>query len=615
MKWLLKAGDDPAYAQPNFDDSQWMRVDPNETLRGLFPTNRPEVLWYRLHVKVAPNETGLALLEWNLSSAFEIYVNGQRLMHTGQVAPFKPYEFSAQLLRRIPDAAIATGSVVIAMRVHVSQLDWTNTFPAFFPTNLEIGEESALSDRMWLTVIGDNMLFWFNVVTGLGLGIVALVLFIAEPQQREYLWIFLLYFTQTIRLPLDLYRLFHNLPATSAYIDAPTEIASLIFIMLTFFALLRIPFSRWIKVLVGLAAVAMLMGTISSATGVGSALSLFFLVEAPQAALVAGVIPFLLIVQWRRGNHEAGILLVPAVFLSLTAYVGIVFSLLGQVPSIAPLINRLEVEIFRPQVGPFLLNLGSLGTILVVLSLAIIIVLRATRTSRQQALLESEIAAAREVQQVILPEAIETVPGFQVESAYHPAQEVGGDFFQILPAPDGALLLVIGDVAGKGLPAAMLVSVLVGAIRGVAEYTTEPAELLANLNDRLVGRGASGFSTALVARIAADGVVEVANAGHLAPYLDGKEVEIPGALPLGVKEHVQYATTRFTLEPGGRLTFYSDGIVEAQNAKGEMLGFERSRELSTKPVEAIVDEAKQFGQQDDMTAISITRAAAFATAA
>jgi phosphoserine phosphatase RsbU/P len=125
--------------------------------------------------------------------------------------------------------------------------------------------------------------------------------------------------------------------------------------------------------------------------------------------------------------------------------------------------------------------------------------------------------------------------GFSVDSAYQPAQQVGGDFFQVLPAPEGGLLLVVGDVAGKGLPAAMLVSVLVGAIRGVAEYTSEPAELLANLNERLVGRAGGGFSTALVAHISAEGAVTVANAGHLSPYLDGREVELPGALPLGVK--------------------------------------------------------------------------------
>ncbi|MGB3631940.1 MAG: PP2C family protein-serine/threonine phosphatase, partial [Terracidiphilus sp.] len=228
----------------------------------------------------------------------------------------------------------------------------------------------------------------------------------------------------------------------------------------------------------------------------------------------------------------------------------------------------------------------------------------------QQALIESEMAAAREVQQIILPEPIERVPGYSIESAYEPAQQVGGDFFQILPAPEGSLLLVIGDVAGKGLPAAMLVSVLVGAIRGVTEYTSDPAELLANLNQRLVGRVAGGFSTALAARIFADGSVVMANAGHLPPYLDGHEVGVPGALPLGAKSGTRYEIVRFQLPRGSRLTFYSDGIVEAQNAKGELFGFERSRELAMEPVGAIVEAAKKFGQQDDMTVIAITRDAA-----
>ena len=125
------------------------------------------------------------------------------------------------------------------------------------------------------------------------------------------------------------------------------------------------------------------------------------------------------------------------------------------------------------------------------------------------------------------------MPGFSIESAYEPAQQVGGDFFQILPASEGSLLLVIGDVAGKGLPAAMLVSVLVGAIRGVADYTSEPAELLANLNQRLVGRVAGGFSTALAARIFPDGSVVMANAGHLPPYLDGQRGGGSGSLAAG----------------------------------------------------------------------------------
>jgi serine phosphatase RsbU (regulator of sigma subunit) len=141
----------------------------------------------------------------------------------------------------------------------------------------------------------------------------------------------------------------------------------------------------------------------------------------------------------------------------------------------------------------------------------------------------------------------------------------------------------------------------------VAEYTSEPAELLANLNQRLVGRVAGSFSTALAARIFPDGAVVMSNAGHLPPYLDGQEVAISGALPLGAKSGTHYETIRFQLPRSSRLTFYSDGIVEAQNPKGELFGFERSRQISMDPVALIVEAAKQFGQQDDMTVIAITR--------
>ncbi len=229
--------------------------------------------------------------------------------------------------------------------------------------------------------------------------------------------------------------------------------------------------------------------------------------------------------------------------------------------------------------------------------------------SRQQALLEGELAAAREVQQVILPERVEAVPGFKVESIYQPAQQVGGDFFQVLPAQGDGLLVVVGDVAGKGLPAAMLVSVLVGAIRGVVQYTEDPAELLASLNDRLIGRTHGGFSTALVARISADGSVTIANAGHLSPYLDGREIELQGALPLGVVKNAAYQVTHFHLPQGSRLTFYSDGVIEAQNEKGELFGFERGRAISVQSAAAIVEAARQFGQEDDITVVTIERLA------
>ena len=611
--WLVHDGDDPAYAQPGFDDSNWTRFDVNNALTSVMP-GKPEVVWYRLHLKVQPTQSELSMSEYYLASAFEIYANGQEILANGRVKPFAANTFGGRLLSRIPEKEIATGSVVIAVRAHISKGEWGDAHPGLYSYNLTLGQRSALQEHAWLTVIGQNAPSWMTDIFGLGLGIVALALFSAQRRHLEYLWIFLQFFTATCILPLVWYEYFHNVPANWDLLRQPLSIASGIFVILMYFAFLRLRFGRWIQIICAIAMVGQVLSQIGQLHGgvsrLWSVLALF-----PLLFLVAGVVPALLIVHWRKGNREAGILLIPCILQSLAIYTQVLMFSLSQFPAMVPMVDRLNAFLFQFPAGPFQLNLYQFTELSYQLSLAIIMVLRSTHVSRQQALLEGEMAAAREVQQVILPDEIETVAGFSVDSAYQPAQQVGGDFFQVIPAPEGGLLLVVGDVAGKGLPAAMLVSVLVGAIRGVAEFTCDPAELLANLNDRLVGRAGASFSTALVAHISATGRVSVANAGHLSPYLDGREVELQGALPLGVKSGAHYETTNFHLAPGSRLTFYSDGVVEAQNAKGELFGFERGRAISTNPAAVIVEAAKEFGQSDDITVVAITRQVAIANAA
>jgi phosphoserine phosphatase RsbU/P len=126
-----------------------------------------------------------------------------------------------------------------------------------------------------------------------------------------------------------------------------------------------------------------------------------------------------------------------------------------------------------------------------------------------------------------------------------------------------------------------------------------------------VGRASTGagggFTTALAAYISSSGAVTIANAGHLPPYLDGREVELPGALPLGVASPIHYVTLGFQMQPGSRLTFYSDGVIEAQNQQGELFGFERAASLSTEPAPKVAQAAQAFGQQDDITVVTIER--------
>jgi serine phosphatase RsbU (regulator of sigma subunit) len=181
---------------------------------------------------------------------------------------------------------------------------------------------------------------------------------------------------------------------------------------------------------------------------------------------------------------------------------------------------------------------------------------------------------------------------------------VGGDFFQQMADDEGGMTIVIGDVSGKGLAAATMVSLLVGAIRAEASHGANPATLLASLNERMMGRSRGGFTTCLAARFSASGLLTVANAGHLPPYINGKELEILGALPLGILEGAEYETTTVQLSPGDYITFLTDGVPEAQTKAGELFGFERTRLASTEPADRIAHAACSFGQSDDVTVVT-----------
>ena len=183
---------------------------------------------------------------------------------------------------------------------------------------------------------------------------------------------------------------------------------------------------------------------------------------------------------------------------------------------------------------PFPFSFQDLVDMLMLLAVAAVLPLRFARSRRDEERLSAELESARTVQQVLIPTEIPLVPGFEIECVYKPAGQVGGDFFQIIPIASGGTLIVIGDVSGKGMPAAMTVSLLVGTLRTLAHYTQSPSEILSAMNQRMLARSRGGFTTCLAVRIAPDYTLTVANAGHLAPYLQGRELEVINGLPLGL---------------------------------------------------------------------------------
>jgi hypothetical protein len=254
---------------------------------------------------------------------------------------------------------------------------------------------------------------------------------------------------------------------------------------------------------------------------------------------------------------------------------------------------------------------SNTGLFLLIVAIVYAVYRYSVDQSERQGALEQEFKSAQEVQRVLIPETLPPLPGYAVTSAYRPAQEVGGDFFQLIAQADGAALLVLGDVSGKGLKAAMTVSLIVGVVRTLAAIYEDPARILASLNERLHGRLQNGFVTCLVVRLEANGRCTMANAGHLAPFLNHEEVSLAGALPLGIIGGAEFEETQVQLEVGDRLTLYTDGLLEARSASGELYGFDRVRELiATQPAaQAASEAAVAFGQDDDITVLTVTRLA------
>jgi hypothetical protein len=224
-------------------------------------------------------------------------------------------------------------------------------------------------------------------------------------------------------------------------------------------------------------------------------------------------------------------------------------------------------------------------------------------TAAQAAALKGQMAAAREVQQMLLERRAADAPDYSIHPVYLPAENVGGDFFRILPAGAGSTLVVVGDVSGKGLRAAMVVSVVIGAL--LNRRSNQPAEVLTELNRAIAGQLDGGFVTCLAALLQPGGRLTLANAGHLRPYAGGIEVALPDGLPLGVIAEFDYEQA--SVQGEGQLTILSDGVVEAENEQRELFGFDRTREISTKSPQEIAEAAKAWGQNDDITVVTVRR--------
>src|ERR687897_851267 len=246
--------------------------------------------------------------------------------------------------------------------------------------------------------------------------------------------------------------------------------------------------------------------------------------------------------------------------------------------------------------------------------------------ARERERIEQELQVARQIQQALLPEAAPQLEGWELTTYYEPAREVGGDFYDFLEFEDGRVGLVVGDATGKGMPAALVMATTRGMLRAVVHSVESPGEVLARVNEALVAEiPPNMFVTCLYAILDPNsGSLRYANAGHNLPCRrhDDQADELRArGMPLGLMPGMSYEEKEIELEKGESVLFYSDGLVEAHDPKGQMFGFPRLRRMVAEHaaeegslVDFLMEELYSFvgegwEQEDDITLLTLQRSA------
>ena len=598
--WRVHAGDDAAFAAPGFDDRTWPVIDfglqnlPADIARG-------KVRWFRKQISLPSRAGAIDLLLIGQVGSFEVYIDGVRSGPPIRSSLFWIESNEAIYpLRRAAD--INRQDVEIAIRSHAYNQAFSNSLnfdsaAIGAPQAIALAAKANGGERLGVGVFDITV----NLLTTL-LGGILLSLYFQQRGHSEYLWLGFtcLFFAMSGGLVAADQAGFMPF-SINAFIGDPCSflvIAAQIEFVYAFIG--RKP-GMIIRVY---QAVLIVVPVILDPLLWVAIAPPFLTTWVENGVTLPGIIlVFAVLVLWsRRGSREAALLIAPMLLANVS---GCLFDL------------QMLIRVTRPGYVVRSFHLGlvqfaywPIAQAIFLLTIGLIIFLRFNRVSREQARVQADLESARSIQQVLIPEAFTPIPGFRIESVYYPAQQVGGDFFQILPTGSGGVLAVIGDVSGKGLPAAMNVALIVGTLRALAENTSSPGEILAGLNRRLLGR-TTGFTTCLALRIQPSGQATLAGAGHLNPYLNGEgkarlEIAIPPALPLGLSFGTEYTETELTLRRGDMLTLLTDGVLEARDAHtGKMFGFERMRDLSGRPAEEIAAAAQSFGQEDDIAVLTL----------
>ena len=589
--WLEHDGDRVEWSRPGFDDSSWNVVDLENQGPALEGSR-----WYRRRVSFGSDQGDLRLLIAGGEGTYELFVDGIRVAG--------PTLLPSLLVRRTVEAVFPihssgdTFEIVLRTRIPRGYSAWhlpqfTNV-TAGLPAAVEYERQALEAQRLY--GLGPSVVI--NLLLCLA-GVTSLAVFIAQRKKREYLFLGLYLLLVGISNGLSTIQASGLVPLSANVLVADPLIYAWVIVQVEFtysFAGRRV--SRvWRTYEVALLAMPLLAvlvwaGRFASDT--------YVLLEAAATAPVGLLLSALLCIWYFRGNREAGWLVLPSLAPAVSTAlfdIGTASINMGWQP-----LNFL-VDAIR--IGPIAIQMADLGSLVYLLSIAAVMSFRFSRVSREQARTAAELAAAREIQRHLVPAELPSSPNYAIEAAYLPALEVGGDFYQVFPQSDGSIMVVIGDVSGKGLKAAMTGAFAIGALDALAAEIPDPPKLLSRLNGEILRGQDRGFITCLCLKLSLDGQMIISNAGHLYPYRNGEELVCEGGPPLGLFPNLVYLESRFKMDYGDFLTLLSDGVTEATGPKDEEFGDERTQAIICHSAQYIAAAAQQFGQRDDITVVKL----------
>jgi hypothetical protein len=617
-KWQFHLGDSLNWSNPSFDDSNWEQLASGDTWGDQTHPGYAGFAWYRRQIQIGGRGAKMALLIPPVDSAYEVYWNGRKIGECGKLPPHGWWWRHTRGVVYGLGAAPLDG--VLALRVWRAPLEsdegvrWGG-----LRASPLIGSPAALTIRPQFAQIKaeDVMLPRFVFAGALFItGIIALLLYLRERRNLIYLWLGLMLIANFLWCMQGLSPVNYGLTNFASVCQNGLVLAlqdiSLWMLLLTLFGLHKRPvWKRWTIALVALYLAAraadLTLKAFWETAGAGMQAA-----DIMAAAITALTPIYLLVIVIVGARRRASRALLP---LALTVAIYGSYNMVVNASLVGIRYTHFELPWYQlnPAIplGPYVFGIPAILNTMLFLVLLFTVTREQARERRRQMHIESEIASAHEVQDVLIPADLPAIPGFAIASVYKPAAEVGGDFYQVIPLgeleDEPRALIVLGDVSGKGLKAAMTVSLIVGTVRTLAEFTHDPAEILTRLNHRLLGRTRGGFATCTALLIEPGGRTTIANAGHLAPFRAGREIDLPGSLPLGLAANEQYESITIHLRAGETLTLLTDGVLEARTLRGELYGYDRLATLmqAQPTVQQIVDAACSFGQDDDITVLSV----------